>query len=70
VLSAKEELLVQTIRSLPERTTEQMLEWASRLAELAAGKPVEWSDSWTDEDIQDASRASLRRLEGSGPEAR
>ena len=67
VLTEKEEQLVETIRKLPEETADQILQWASRLAQLAAGKPVEWSDAWTDEDMRDATVASLRRFEESEP---
>jgi hypothetical protein len=62
-LTQKEEQLVQTIRSLPEGSADQILLWASRLSELAAGGPVDWSDSWTDEDMRDAEAASLQRFE-------
>jgi|HubBroStandDraft_1064217.scaffolds.fasta_scaffold317390_2 hypothetical protein len=68
VLNEKEEKLVQTIRILPEETGDQILLWASQLADLAAGKPVEWSDSWTDEDIREVTMASLRNFDESEPE--
>ena len=70
VLTHKEEQLVQAIRVLPEDAADQIVLWASRLAELAAGREVQWSDSWTDEDMRDATAASLRRFEESEPGAR
>ena len=70
VLNEKEEQLVQAVRVLPPETTDQILQWASRLAELAAGRPIDWSDSWTDEDMRDATAASLRRFEDSEPGGR
>jgi hypothetical protein len=70
VLTQKEEHLVQAIRVLPEETAEQILLWASGLADLAAGRRVEWSDSWTEEDMRDATAASLQRFEESEPGAR
>ncbi len=69
VLNEKEERLLQTIRALPPDTTDHILQWTSRLAELAAGKPIDWSDSWTDEDMRDAGAASLERFEESEPGA-
>ena len=68
VLNEKEERLLQTIRSLPPGATDHILQWTSRLAELAAGRPVDWSDSWTDEDMHDAGAASLQRFEESEPD--
>ena len=43
--------------------------WTTRLRDLANGRRVEWSDTWTEADIEDARRASLsgsdeRELEG------
>lgn len=63
VLNEKEEQLVQAIRVLPEGTADQIMLWASRLADLTAGRPVDWSDSWRDEDMRDAAAASLRRFD-------
>ncbi len=40
-----------------------MFFWARQLSDLAKGKPVEWSDTWTDEDMRDARTASLRNLD-------
>jgi hypothetical protein len=70
VLTPKEEQLVQAIRHLPENAADQVVLWASRLAELAAGRKIEWSDSWTEEDMRNATAASLRRFEESEPGAR
>ena len=63
LLTEKEEQLVQIIRVLPEGTADQIMLWASRLADLAAGRPVDWSDSWTDQDMRDTTAASLRNFE-------
>ena len=65
LLTEEEERLVETIRVLPPGTTDQILLWASQLADLAAGRPIEWSDAWTDEDLRDATAASVRSLEES-----
>ena len=70
VLNEKEEQLVQTVRRPPPEITDQILTWASRLAELAAGRPIDWSDSWTEEDTHDATAASLRRFDESEADSR
>jgi hypothetical protein len=63
VLTDKEEQLVQAVRNLPPDVAEQMMTWAARLVDLANGQPVDWSDSWSDEDLADATTASLRNFE-------
>jgi len=67
VLTEKEERLVQTIRVLPEGAADQIILWATQLAHLAAGRAVDWSDHWTDEDRHDATAASLHHIEGREP---
>jgi hypothetical protein len=62
-LSANEERLVETLRSLPPGAAEQMIAWATRLRDLADGKDVDWSATWTEEDLADAQRASCARFE-------
>ena len=57
--------MVETIRVLPAGTADQILLWASQLADLAAGQPVEWTDAWSDEDLREATVASVRNLEES-----
>lgn len=46
VLTAHEESLMSVIRSLPPE--EEVLNWACQLADLAGGRPVEWSDAWSE----------------------
>ena len=36
---------------------------AQRLAALAPGTTIDWSDSWSDADLREFTAASLRRLE-------
>jgi len=57
-LSADEERWVETLRALPSGTAAQMITWANRLRELSDGRDVDWSATWTDEDMGDAQRAS------------
>jgi hypothetical protein len=65
VLSAQEESLISVVRALPPDEAGKVLEWARQLADLADGRAVQWSDSWTDEDLAEATAAALRRFEDS-----
>jgi len=62
-LSQNEERLVEAVRTLPPDTADQVIAWTIQLRDLAGGRPVEWSDTWTEEDIADATRASLSRFD-------
>jgi len=59
MLSENEERLVEALRTLPPAAADSVITWAIQLSDLARGQPVEWSDTWTDEDIADLQRASL-----------
>ena len=48
---------------LPPGEAKKVLDWAQQLAELGGGRPVEWSDSWSDDDLREATAASLKRFE-------
>ena len=63
VLTAKEESLVRSLRALTPEAADQVIAWTRQLAELAQGRPVEWSDSWSEEDLRDAQAASLRNFD-------
>lgn len=63
VLSANEESLIKVVRMLPPDEARKVLVWAQNLADLANGRRVEWSDSWSDEDLRDATAASVERFE-------
>lgn len=63
VLTAEEESLIKLVRTLPPEEATRVLSWASRLADLAQGREIEWSDAWTDEDMAEATAASIRRFE-------
>jgi hypothetical protein len=62
-LSRPEESLVQAVRQLPPNARQELTSLAIRLAELAHGKAIDWSDVWSDEDLEDFTRASLQRFE-------
>ena len=63
VLSAQEESLISVVRGLPPEEAGKVLNWACQLADLAAGRTIEWSDSWSDEDLAEATAAAVRRFE-------
>ena len=63
MLSAEEESLISVVRTLPPEEAEKVLNWAQQLADLARGRQIEWSDSWSDEDLADATAAAVRRFE-------
>jgi hypothetical protein len=63
VLSAQEESLISVVRTLPPEEAGKVLDWARQLAGLAGDRIIEWSDSWSDEDLAEASAAAVRRFE-------
>ena len=70
VLSASEESLIRTVRLLPPAEARKVLDWAQRLADLGGGRRVEWSDSWSDNDLREATLASVERFEQQEREGR
>ena len=63
VLSAQDESLISVVRALPPAEAGKVLDWARQLADLAGGRPIQWSDSWNDEDLADATAAAVRRFD-------
>ncbi len=63
VLTDKEESLVSVVRALPPVEAGRVLDWALQLADLADGRVIDWSDSWSDEDLADATAAAMRRVD-------
>jgi hypothetical protein len=70
VLSASEESLIKVVRMLPPDEAAKVLVWAQQLADLGSGRRFEWSDSWSDDDLRDATLASLERFEQQEREGR
>lgn len=62
-LNEREASLVDAFRRLPPDTAAELSALAQRLAELAPNHRIDWSDSWSDEDLNDFRAASLRRLD-------
>ena len=63
VLSAHEESLISVVRALPRQEADKVLDWARQLADLAGQRTIEWSDSWSDDDLAEATAATVRRFE-------
>jgi hypothetical protein len=49
--------------TLPAAEAGMVLDWARQLSGLAGGRPVQWSDSWSDEDLAGATAAAVRRFD-------
>jgi hypothetical protein len=62
-LNQREASLVEAFRRLPPDAATELASLAERLAELAPNRRIEWSDSWSDEDLAEFRAASLRRLD-------
>ena len=63
VLTAQEESLISVVRALPPAEAHKVLDWARQLSDLASGRQIEWSDSWNDQDLLEATAASVRNFE-------
>jgi hypothetical protein len=62
-LDPREASLVEVFRRLPPDTAAELSALAERLAALSPHRKIDWSDSWSDEDLRDFRTASLRRLD-------
>lgn len=62
VLSPSEESFIQAVRALPPEEADKILTWARHLADLGSNQSVQWSDSWSDEDLNDATVAAWERF--------
>ena len=69
-LNEREASLVDAFRRLPPETATELSALAERLAELAPNRRIDCSDSWSDEDLNAFSGASLRRLDAEESEDR
>ena len=70
ILNASEESLIKVVRMLPPHEARKVLDWAQQLADLGSARHIEWSDSWSDEDLRDATAASLKGFEQQEREGR
>ena len=69
-LSEREASLVNAFRRLPPDAATALSSLAERLAELAPSRTVDWSESWSEEDLHEFRAASLRRLDAEESEDR
>ncbi|MBN1461593.1 MAG: hypothetical protein JXA57_18845 [Armatimonadetes bacterium] len=69
-LNERETSLLDAFRRLPPDTATELSVLVQRLAELAPNHRIDWSDSWSDEDLKEFRAASLRRLEDEGTRGR
>ena len=67
-LNPREESLVEAFRRLAPDTAAELTALAQRLATLAPSRKIDWSDSWSDEDLHDFRAASLKRLDADDTE--
>jgi hypothetical protein len=67
-LNARETSLVEAFRRLPADAAVELTALVERLAALSSDKKIDWSDSWSDQDLEDFTAASVRRLEAEEPE--
>ena len=70
VLTPQEESLIELIRKLPPDEAGKLFNWAQQLSDLASSGPIQWSDSWAEEDLADATKAALQRFDDSEQEVR
>jgi hypothetical protein len=61
---------VDAFRRLAPDAASELSALAERLAELAPNQRIDWSDCWSDEDLNDFRAASLRRLDAEESEDR
>jgi hypothetical protein len=62
-ISVPEEVLLEHFRRLPAEAAKELAALVQRLAALAPGTRIDWSDAWSDEDLQEFTAASVRQLE-------
>jgi hypothetical protein len=62
-LSPGEHALVEAFRRLPPAAAGELSALAERLAALGPDAAIDWSDAWSDADLEQFTAASLRRIE-------
>jgi hypothetical protein len=55
---------------LPPDEARKVLVWAQQLADLEGDRRVDWSDSWSADDLREATLAALKRFEEQEREGR
>jgi len=62
-LNSQEASLLAAFRRLPPDAAGELSRLIERLASLAPERKIDWSDSWSDDDLNEFRAASVRRLE-------
>ena len=62
-LSSQETTLLNAFRRLPPDAANELAALAQRLAALSPNTRIDWSDSWSEEDLRDFTAHSLKRFE-------
>jgi hypothetical protein len=62
-LNAQETTLLDAFRRLPANAANEFAALVQRLAGLSPNSRIDWSDSWSEEDLRDFTAHSLRRLD-------
>jgi hypothetical protein len=62
-LSAQETTLLDGFRRLPKDAANELATLVQRLAALSPNIRIDWSDSWSEEDLRDFTAHSLKRFE-------
>lgn len=62
-LNPQEAKLLDAFRRLPADTAHELSSLVQRLASLSADTKIDWSDSWSDEDLRAFTIHSVKRLE-------
>jgi len=62
-LNSQEASLLTAFRRLPPDAAGELSRLIERLASLAPERKIDWSDSWSDDDLNEFRAASVRRLE-------
>ena len=62
-LNEREASLLQAFRRLPPDAAAELTALVERLAALHPNTKIDWSDSWSDDDLREFTAASIRRFE-------
>ncbi|HEV8146213.1 MAG TPA: hypothetical protein VGP79_07530 [Bryobacteraceae bacterium] len=58
-----EQELLEAFRKLPPAAAKEVSALTKRLAELGAAATINWSDEWSDEDLEAFTADSARRID-------
>jgi hypothetical protein len=62
-VTSQEASLITAFRRLAPDAADELTRLIERLGAVAPERKIDWSDSWSDEDLSEFRAASLRRLE-------